>query len=90
MPGRALLGALETGAHLVTGTAGQIAGGVAGLGSALGGTVSNLVNGQSLPQATSHAFADAGNTVNDVESALTYEPRTVAGQLGTKIVQYPF
>lgn len=80
--GNVLTGTLETGAHLVSGTAGQIAGGLAGLGA----IPVNLARGQSLPD----SVANAGNVVNGVENALTYQPRTVTGGAITDTIQYPF
>ena len=81
-PGRALIGALETGAHLVTGTAGQVAGGLAGLGD----IAVNKLRGQSWRD----SVANAGNVVRGVENAMTYDPRTAAGQTITDVAQYPF
>ena len=77
-----LLGPLESGLHIASGVAGQVVGGLAGIGS----TVSNLIHGQSLPD----SVANAGNTVSSVQNAMTYEPRTALGHDITNVVQYPF
>lgn len=77
-----VLGPLETAAHFVTGIGGQIAGGAAGLGD----IAVNKLRGQSWQD----SVANAGNVVNGVENALTYEPRTAAGHDITNAVQYPF
>lgn len=63
--GRGLIGAAETGATMVSGIGGEIAGGIAGTVQALN------------PFADSGAGAEAVESVRD---ALTYEPRTQKGQ----------
>ena len=60
-------GAVETGAALATGLAGQAAGGLAGIGQG----VANMAGYGEMP---------AADRVERVSQALTYEPRTPSGQ----------
>lgn len=80
--GADMLGPLEAAGHFVSGMGAQVAGGLAGVGA----IPINLLRGQSLP----NAVANAGNTVTGIENALTYTPRTAAGNDITNAVQYPF
>jgi hypothetical protein len=69
-----LVGPAETALHMLTGTGAQIAGGLAGLGDL----------------AWTRSPSAAAQTVQRVENALTYQPRTRAGQLATHAAGYPF
>ncbi len=69
-----LVGPAETALHMLTGTGAQIAGGLAGLGDL----------------AWTRNPGAAAQTVQRVENALTYEPRTRAGQMATHAAGYPF
>lgn len=71
------IGLVETGMSLASGAAGAVAGGFAGL--AQGAT--NAVGLTETP---------AGDRVRQVSGALTYEPRTKAGQVISGAVAYPF
>ena len=69
-----LLGLPDAAASIATGTAGQVAGGLAGLGDL----------------AWTRNAADAAQTVQRVEHALTYQPHTSGGQAVKHFVSLPF
>lgn len=70
-------GAVEGALNLASGTAGAVAGGLSGLGTA----ATNALGLTNTPP---------GDRVAQVSEALTYQPRTAAGKLTTEVVAAPF
>ena len=80
----------EAGVSAVTGAASAIAGGGAGIGRGLGAAAGALATGGGAGKAFDAFTEEANQTIENVEQAGTYQPRTKAGQVATKAVSFPF
>lgn len=80
----------EAAVSAVTGTAAAAAGGVAGLARGAGAGAAALASGQGAGKALDAFTEEASDTIQRVEQAGTYQPRSVAGKRAKAIVESPF
>ena len=80
--GEAVLGAPEAGLKAVTGLAGSAAGGLAGISQGIQNTYDRAAGNE--------VGMSAGDRVEQVSGAMTYQPRTQGGQDAAAVVEAPF